>query len=259
MRPVIGVTGPDKGGDAAWWFTRLAVFRAGGKAIRITPSKPVSVNCLNGLIIGGGADVNPNLYGQKKIMLAREVIRIKKSFLYSAGRILLYPMVYFFRKLFSVKFFIVGDDLRDDMEYDLIKKALEVNIPILGICRGAQLINVYMGGSLFQDLSDFYSETPQFQTVFPKKKVFIHPASKLATILKPRQLMVNALHYQAIDKLGKNIRSAAIEPNRVIQAVEYTSHPFVIGVQWHPEYLPQHHAHQDIFRALIKVCRNQSG
>jgi putative glutamine amidotransferase len=259
MRPVIGVTGPEKGGDAAWWFTRFAVFRAGGKAIRITPSNPVSVTSLNGLIIGGGADVNPSLYGQKKIMLAREVIRIKKSFLYSAGRILLYPMVYFFRKFFSVKFFIAGDDLRDELEYDLIKKALEIHIPILGICRGAQLINVYMGGSLFQDLRDFYSETPQFQTVFPKKKVFIQPASKLAAILKRRQLMVNALHYQAIDKPGKNIRSAAIESNRVIQAIEYTSHPFVIGVQWHPEYLPQHHAHQDIFRALIKVSRNRSG
>lgn len=259
MRPVIGVTGPDKGGDAAWLFTRVAVFRAGGKAIRITPSKPVSGNCLNGLIIGGGADVNPNLYGQEKIMLAREVIRKKKSFLYTAGRILLYPMVYFFRKLFSVKFFIKGDYLRDDMEYDLIKKALETNIPILGICRGAQLINVFMGGSLFQDLSDFYSETPQFQTVFPKKQVFIQPASKLAIILKRRQLMVNALHYQAINKLGKNIRSAAIESNRVIQAVESASHPFVIGVQWHPEYLPQHNAHQDIFRAFIKASRKQSG
>ncbi|MFO8085240.1 MAG: gamma-glutamyl-gamma-aminobutyrate hydrolase family protein [Desulfobacterales bacterium] len=255
MKPVIGVTGPDKGGDAAWWFTKLALFRAGGKAVRITPSKPVSINRLNGLIIGGGADVNPNLYGQEKIILAKEVMRKKRTYLYSIGRILFYPLVYFFRKLFSVKFLVRADDQRDDLEFRFIRKAFEKNMPILGICRGAQLINVYLGGSLFQDLSDFYAETPQFQTIFPKKKVFIKPSTNLAMVLKRNQLMVNALHYQAIHELGKGLLSAAVETNQVIQAIEYTSHPFVIGVQWHPEYLPQHKVHQNIFNALVQASR----
>jgi putative glutamine amidotransferase len=253
MRPVIGVTGPDRGGDAAWWFTRLAVFRAGGKALRITPSTPASVNGLNGLIIGGGADVNPKLYGQEKTMLAKEVIRKKNTFYYSLIRILFYPLIYFFRKIFSVKYFIKGDDRRDVLEYHLIKKGLEKKIPILGICRGAQLINVYLGGSLLQDLADFYAETPEFHTIFPKKNVFIDPSTKLYRILKQRQLMVNSLHHQAIDKPGKNIRSAAMESNQVVQAIEYTGHRFIIGVQWHPEYLPQHKLHQKIFRAFIKA------
>lgn len=65
--------------------------------------------------------------------------------------------------------------------------------------------------------------------------------------------MVNSLHHQAIHKTGKNIRSAAMESNQVIQAIEYTDHRFIIGIQWHPEYLPQNKLHQKIFRAFIKA------
>ncbi len=255
MKPVIGVTGPDKGGDAAWWFTRLALFRAGAKAVRITPSRSVSINSLNGLIIGGGADVNPELYGQKKIMLAAEVIRKKKTFFYTIRRILLYPLVYFFRKLFSIKYMVKGDDRRDDLEYRLIQEAFEKTMPVLGICRGSQLINVYLGGTLFQDLKDFYTETPQFYSVFPKKRVLVKPFSRLSGILGRDELMINALHRQAIRDLGKGVQSAAVEPNQIIQAIEYPSHPFAIGVQWHPEYLPQHKVHQNIFQALVKAAR----
>src|SRR5688572_5202477 len=68
-RPIIGVTGPDEGGGAAWWFTRLAVWLAGGHAVRITPKRPRRIDHLDGLIIGGGADVDPTLYGDDEAPL----------------------------------------------------------------------------------------------------------------------------------------------------------------------------------------------
>ena len=220
-KPLIGVTGPDEGGAAAWWFCRLAVCRAGGRAVRISPSKPVAIDSLDGIVMGGGADVDPALYGKKKIELAMEVIRKKRSLAYTATRIFFYPLIYFARKLASSKTAPEGDEKRDALEYRLIEKALEKGIPILGICRGAQLINVVSGGTLYQDLSQFYLETPQYHSVFPRKTVMLLPGSRLSRICKSRRMRVNALHRQAIDRTGKNIRIAGAEPNGVVQAIEH--------------------------------------
>ena len=253
MRPLVGVTGPTNGGDAAWWFARLAVYRAGGRAVRITPSSLMDPGKLNGLVIGGGADIDPGLYGQEKIRLAEEVVRKKYTFGYSLNRIFFYPLIYFLRKVLSSTSFVRTDKERDALEYYFLEKALKRKTPVLGICRGAQLINVHAGGSLYQELSQFYVETPQFNTVFPKKTVRISPNTLLARILKVRKLRVNALHRQAINKKGKNIRVSASESNGVVQAVEFTGRPFVVGVQWHPEYLPQHRVHQKIFHELVRA------
>lgn len=87
----------------------------------------------------GGADVNPKLYGQEKTMLAKEVIRKKNTFYYSLIRILFYPLIYFFRKIFSVKYFIKRDDRRDLLEYHLIKKGLEKKYPFLVFAGGHNL------------------------------------------------------------------------------------------------------------------------
>lgn len=250
-RVIIGVTGPDKGGIVSWWFSRIAVRRAGGRAIRITPTKPASIESFHGLIIGGGADVTPELYGQKSIEPAGELAMKRNNFTYSVLRILFYPLIYFLRKLFSRKTMVTSDHARDTLEYYLVKGAIDRRMPVLGICRGAQLINICMGGSLHQDISGFYAESPQFYTVFPKKTVKIESASRLYQILRIAEIKVNALHRQAIHKPGKDIRVAAREKNQVIQAIEHVVLPFILGVQWHPEYLPQHNFHQHIFRALI--------
>ncbi len=187
--------------------------------------------------------------------MAAEVVRKERTFIYSLVRIFLYPLVYFLRKMLSAKSTVLADEGRDALEYRFLEKAIQKNIPVLGICRGAQLINVYAGGSLFQELSRFYVETPQYATVFPKKNVRVAPDARLARILKTRRLKVNALHRQAINKKGNDIRIAATESNGVVQAVEHAKRPFVIGVQWHPEYLPQHRLHQRIFRALVRACQ----
>ena len=122
---------------------------------------------------------------------------------------------------------------------------------MLGICRGAQLLNVYFGGSLYQNLKEFYIETPQVRTILPKKRIRIASDSKLADILQTTLCRVNALHKQAIKKTGDDIRVSAREPNDVVQAIEHTKLPFVLGVQWHPEYLPHIRAQRSLFRSLV--------
>ncbi len=251
-RPLIGVTGPDKGGEAAWVFTKLAVRRAGGRARRITPKRPLGTATLDGLIIGGGADVDPELYGEERqeiLPALREESR--KSLSTRIRNLVTFPVVLLARRLFSATTLVRKDEARDRLENDLIAGAMARHIPILGICRGAQLLNVYFGGSLHQDLVDFYTETPQIRTVLPKKKVLIAKGSHLSTILGTDACYVNAMHRQAVKKLGEEIAAVAREPNQVVQAIEHAKSPFVLGLQWHPEYMPQEEIQRRIFRALI--------
>lgn len=256
--PLIGVTGPDRGGYAAWWFTRRAVARAGGRALRITPGRPAPINSLGGLIIGGGADIDPRRY-MKEVRETIAQSRQGKSAGTGRGFLLRYPVVLLVRTLFSTRADRLSTGrLRDQLEADLIDRALDRRLPLLGICRGAQLINVQLGGTLHTDIRDFYMETPQVTTVFPRKKVTIEDNSRLAGILGATECRVNALHHQAVSVLGGGLRVAAREDNAVIQAIEHESLPFVIGVQWHPEYLVSETVQQRLFRALVAAARNGS-
>jgi putative glutamine amidotransferase len=257
-RPVIGVSGPDKGGLVAWFFTWLAISISGGKAIRITPQKHLPLNQLDGLVLGGGADIAPTLYGGK--LKENELLANKNetTFWQNFFDLLFSPFIFFVRKLFSIKRHYHPDIERDIMEKSLIKAAFNRQIPILGICRGAQLLNIYLGGSLHQDIQDFYEEIPQVTSVLPRKKICITPGSLLSKILQKETSWVNALHHQAIDKLGDTLHPVAKEENGIIQAVESKSYPFLVGVQWHPEYLPQHKSHRQIFRSLIQAATAQN-
>jgi putative glutamine amidotransferase len=259
-KPLIGVTGPDRGGASAWFFTKLAVILAGGKAKRITPSRPCPIEDLDGLILGGGSDVDPELYGET---LEKAVSRYNKRdtplqkdlFLYIIS-LSWYPFLYLIRKLFSVKELPSIDKDRDDLEHSLMDKAIKKEIPLLGICRGAQLMNIYFGGSLYQNIREFYEEIPQIRSVLPKKHIHIETDSKLGAILRIERSRVNGLHNQAIKDVGKNINIVAKESNHIIQAIEHASLPFVIGVQWHPEYMPQERVQRSIFSALTEAARS---
>jgi putative glutamine amidotransferase len=251
-RPIIGVTGPDRGGLAAWLCTALAVRRAGGRPVRIRPGKPLASDRLQGLIIGGGADVSPRLYGQDH----RRGPRLTDRSAYGPRRLLglvLFPLVALLRRLLTTK---TGgpDSRRDDMEKALIEHALERDLPVLGICRGMQLINVVLGGSLHQHLTGFYDEYPAVRSVLPRKRVDIHPQTRIASILGAGETFVNALHSQAINRLAEELVVAASEGNGIIQAVERPTPPILIGVQWHPEYLPQRPRQQALFRALVECA-----
>lgn len=252
---MIGVTGPDGGGGAAWAFTRLAVMLAGGRAVHITPRRPRrSLAGLHGLIIGGGADVDPELYGQDPTPIVPDPKSPGESWPRHLLELVLFPLTWLLRKLSGKFAHSGGDPARDALETRLLADALARRLPVLGICRGQQLLNVHFGGSLHQDLRGFYVEDPETRTILPRKRVLTEPGTRLAAVLGA-EARVNALHRQGVDGLGEGVRVAARDRNGIVQAIEHASLPFVLGVQWHPEYLPQVPSQRAIFRAFVDKAR----
>ena len=220
----IGVTGPDHGGFTAWNFTRLALFVSEATAVRITPSHPVDVSKLDGLIIGGGSDIDPVLYGARR---HKRTVHI--------------------------------DHRRDKMEWALLEGALKKKIPVMGICRGMQMINVFLGGTLIQNLDDLDLKFAHDTSPFPHKIVYIKPHTLLHKILRVSKCEVNSIHHQAVKTLGKGLQVSAEDENKIIQAIEHTHYAFLLGVQWHPEYMPQSAIQRRLFKALVDQAKRQRG
>lgn len=245
-----------RGGVVAWQLTRIALRRAGARAVRITPDRPCGIERLDGLVVGGGADIDPALYGEMAestlavLDASADTVRQHRT---PPLSLLLAPGIFLMRKVFEAH--TRGPDpKRDDLERALLDGALARGIPVLGICRGAQLLNVCLGGTLHQDVSEFYVETPQLRTVLPRKLVRVADGSRLARVIGSGPCSVNALHHQAIRDLGDDVHVAAREDNGIVQAIEVRAHRFAIGVQWHPEYIPQHRRQQALFYALVDQC-----
>lgn len=255
-KPMIAVTGPDKGGYPAWICTSLAVRRAGGYPVRLTPSMfadDPSLPPFHGLILGGGADIDPVRYGQELQAIIDDQGQHQEKTTLSRRVFsrLLAPLLFLFRAAFSLTQTGV-DRERDDFEQHCLERALREKLPVLGICRGAQFLNIYFGGTLIDDLSDFYGEVDHSSTLLPKTRIEIEPRSYLGTILGVNQIGVNSLHKQAVDQLGTGLRVTARTSTGIIQAVELESMPCVLGVQWHPEYLPASRLQLRLFQALVQ-------
>jgi len=252
-RPVIGVTGPDEGGGVAWLCARLLIWHAGGRAMRITPSSEVDLDQLHGLVIGGGADIHPSRYREPLLRTiqseSQKVRHINLCFVVSIGLWLL-------RKVLSVQSSRVRKDTsRDDLEFALLKECVDRKIPVLGICRGGQLINVFWGGSLHQNIAGFYVEQPQLRTIRARKLIHVESGTTLSRILDRAQAKVNSLHDQSVKDLGKGLKIAARETNGIVQAIEHQSLPFMIGVQWHPEFMPLNPEQRRFFHHLVEAAR----
>lgn len=250
----IGVTGPDRGGIAAWLMTALALRRCGAVPVRITPSRPHDPDSMDGFIIGGGSDVDPMHYGQEPPEPDDGDAGKPGSALDWLVGLLLTGL----RWVLSTKRAQAYDPERDALESHCIRHAMYSDLPVLGICRGAQLINVVRGGTLHQSIGHFYEEeTDNVRSLLPRKSVRLEGGSRLRDVMATSRLRVNALHDQSIDQLGTDLRVSALEDSGVVQAIEDTSREFFIGVQWHPEYMPQS-AHQvQLFHALVASARRE--
>ena len=119
-------------------------------------------------------------------------------------------------------------------------------------------MNAAEGGTLQRDLSTLYTERPDLYTVLPRREVQVLPGSLLESIVGRSDLLVNSLHFHAVHEPAPGMCIVAREPSGVPQAVEHTERRFWLGVQWHPEYLPQQKSHQRIFSALADAAREVS-
>lgn len=239
-----------------WAFTWLAVLLAGGKAIRLRPANRTKKHPpLHGLILGGGADIGVKPDGTETAQIIETAKKEEASGPRKLIGIAVYLLIYLIRRLFGLPNLSGSDPARDAYEHALLEQAYAAKLPVLGICRGAQLINVHLGGSLHRDLTDFYTEQTQIRTVLPKKAVRITPESRLNAVTDSTTIKANSLHRQAVNELGQGLAASAHEHTGVIQAIEHKDRPFILGVQWHPEFLPRHTKHQALFRELVQQAR----
>ncbi len=208
---------------------------------------------LDGIVIGGGTDVDPFHYGEESEPSDQASAQRSSAVDWLVGLVL-----GLFRAVFATYSNQDYDPRRDSMEQHIMRFALSKNLPVLGICRGAQLMNVALGGSLHQDIGHFYTEeTGNIRSILPRKIITVSAQTKLHHYLGTRSCQVNALHNQSIKQLGNDIVVSAVESNGVIQAIEMRGHPFFLGVQWHPEYMPQSEIQQGLFRGLVEQARKQ--
>lgn len=146
----------------------------------------------------------------------------------------------------------------DGFEYAIAREALRLELPILGICRGVQTLNVACGGTLHQHLPDVAGDViAHRQTVdgrVPTHPVTILPGSRLAAVLGATQLSVNSFHHQAVDRLGTGLRACAWAPDGTIEAIEDPARPFVVAVQWHAETLQCVPGQLALFEEFVSIA-----
>ena len=205
-----------------------AVIKSGGVPV-LLPYQPKEqilrlVEGLDGLVLPGGTDVDPNRYGENPLVECGEI-----------------------------------DPLWDELDLWAAGFALERNLPILAICRGVQVLNVALGGTLVQDISSQIKNPLKHQqeapTWYATHDVTVQSASLLGNIWGTAPSRVNSFHHQAIAKVGRGLRIVATAPDGVIEAVESTEHRFVLGVQWHPEHMVEHYpAANRIFQHFVQAA-----
>ncbi len=207
-----------------------SVETGGGLPLVFAPGRPEDVGDLldhvNGLLLTGGADVDPGLYGARPHPALGPVFRD-----------------------------------RDDFEIALCREALRRDLPLLAICRGHQVLNVATGGTLVQDIPSEIpggagTHDPDVERWQTAHDVEILPGTRLREILRAERVAVNSFHHQSIRDLGRDLVLSALSPqDGVVEGVEMPRKRFVVGVQWHPESFWDHEpGFRPLFEALVRAA-----
>lgn len=179
----------------------------------------------DGLLLPGGADVGPELYGQQPSE--------------KCGK---------------------PNTLRDTAEKAMIAAFIPTGKPVLGICRGAQMLNVCLGGTLYQDIKDTQKckHSDFFSRARSSHAVDITEGSRLHGLLATSHADVNSIHHQAIDKVGDGLTVCAVSSDGFVEGVEMPEHPFCVAVQWHPEHMSAKSEQQrKLFDGFVAACRGE--
>ncbi len=236
MKPVVGVTSIPRSTQTA--FARLphetvpemyleALWQAGAAPVVIPVHSGVGTDVLlsrlDGVLLTGGGDVDPVLYGREQ-----------------------HPETYGL------------DPQRDRLEVDLVRGTAERDIPLLAICRGIQVMNVALGGTLVQDIA---TEVPEAVDHWDLQRwdehahpVAVEPGSRLEEMVGPK-LDVNSMHHQAVEGVGPGVRAVARAPDGVIEAIDVPDLRFFLGVQWHAECLGRKDPSFALFRSFAGAMR----
>ncbi len=211
-----------------------ATLKAGGIPIILPPElhreeKWMEIyNQLDGILLSGGADINPQRFGGEAHPSIHDI-----------------------------------DDTRDSIEIAITRKAIDDSKPFFGICRGFQLLNVALGGTLYTHIRDQFSAKIEHETSpqEPRNKlvhtVRLEKNSHLAQILEVEMLSVNSWHHQGAKDIPSALKITSHAPDGLVESLELPEHPFGIAVQWHPEWMTKDPHMQALFRAFIDASRKQ--
>lgn len=232
-RPLIGITTYGRGEDGRYRLPAAyveAVRRAGGVAVLLPPGDAEVeelVARLDGFVLAGGGDVAPSLYGGEA---HPEVARV--------------------------------DPERDAFEIALVRAAVALEIPALSICRGCQVLNVALGGTLHPHLPDVVGEKLAHRESSPdgeeRHAVDVEPGSRLAAVMEAMRPVPVSSHHQAPAEVPAPLRVVARAEDGAIEAIEMPAHPWMIGVQWHPELSAAGDpSQQRLFDSLVAAARDR--
>ena len=235
MRPVIGVVPLDDTELKSLWMLNDyfdALYEAGAVPVMLSITDDEEdlaslAEKLDGLLITGGQDIDPSLYGEKP-----------------------------HDKLGA------PSKLRDLMETKLTDAFLKADKPVLGICRGMQFLNVYFGGTLYQDIPSQYETDIAHDMEKPYDR-FVHAVvllegTRLANIIHPGEIGVNSCHHQAIKDLAPGLTADAVSEDGLIEGIEHNDYSYVIGVQWHPEFMHLSNENSKlIFRSFTDATKSK--
>ena len=234
-KPLIGLTPAHdmESGDVKARPTYMRALKAAGAIPVVMPLdaseedlKQLSQD-LDGFLFTGGPDVHPFLFGEETQAHCGNV-----------------------------------SPARDQMEISLLPMIMELRKPVLGICRGIQVLNIALGGNIWQDIpSQVTREFPlahsqPFSYDMPCHTVALTEGSLLARISESSSIKVNSMHHQAVRDLAPGLIASAYSPDHLIEALEMTDYPFFIGVQWHPEYLWEKNKEAfRLFQTFVNACK----